>query len=75
MIEYGLKDEIRIKKNEVIMILYSFTPSDMSFQTILMPKVILANFLSYLKYALIQKLQTKVIDYSLLIGVLLERFH
>ena len=39
-IEYDLKDTIRINKNEFIMILYSFTPSDMNFQRIFMPKEI-----------------------------------
>ena len=57
------KTQIQIKKKEVTLILYSFTPSDMNFQAILMPKVILGKFLSqkiyslttsYLKYALIQ---------------------
>ena len=39
---------IRMKKTktQIIWILYSFTPSDMNFQTILMPKVILAKILS-----------------------------
>ena len=47
MIEYGLNDTIvtiRMKKKEVVLIPYSFTPTNMNFQTILMPKVILANF-------------------------------
>ena len=59
----GLNDTIRIKKNEVDLILYSFTPSDMNFQTIWMSQVFLAkkfvreklvpwNY-SYLRYALI----------------------
>ena len=43
-IEYGLNDAIRIKKNEALMILYSFTSVDMDFQTILMSKGILAEF-------------------------------
>ena len=30
MIEYGLNDAIRIKKKQVILIIYSFTPSDMN---------------------------------------------
>ena len=50
-----------MKKKQVTLILHSFTPSDMNFQAILMPKVILAKILSqkithlensYLKYAL-----------------------
>ena len=60
-------DTIRIKKNEFILILYSIKSSDMNFQTILMPKVILAKLLSqkntpfdhsYLKYALDKTLRT-----------------
>ena len=60
-IEYGLNDTKRITKNQVTLILYSSTPFDMIFQTILMPKVIFANFLSkknshldhyYLRYSL-----------------------
>ena len=51
-IEYGLNDMKRIKKKQVTLILYSFTPSDMNFQTILMPKVILAKFLSQKIYSL-----------------------
>ena len=34
----------------ILISLLSFTPSDMNFKTILMPKVILANFLSQKKY-------------------------
>ena len=45
-IEYGLNDKIRIKKKEVILILCSFTSSNMNFQMILMPKEILAKNLS-----------------------------
>ena len=44
MIEYGLNDTIRM-----ILVLYSFTPSepsDMIFQTMLMLKAILAKLLS-----------------------------
>ena len=41
---YGLNNTKRIKKKQVTLILYSVTPSDMNFQTILMPKVILAIF-------------------------------
>ena len=33
--EYGLNDAKRIKKKKVTLKLYSFTPSDMNFQTIL----------------------------------------
>ena len=36
-IESDLNDTMWIKKNEVILIHYSFTPSDMNLQTILMP--------------------------------------
>ena len=46
-LEYGLNDAKRIKKKQVTLILYSFTPSDMNFQTILMPKVILAKFVCF----------------------------
>ena len=46
MTKYGLYDVIRIKKKEFVLILQSFTPSDMNFKTILMPKVILAEILS-----------------------------
>ena len=42
-IESGLNNTMRIKRNEVMMRLYSFIPSDMNFKTILMPKVILAK--------------------------------
>ena len=43
-IKYGLNDTIRVKKKEDILIIDPFTPSNMNFQTILMPKVNLANF-------------------------------
>ena len=36
-VKYGPKDTKRIKKKRFTLILYSFTPSDMNFQTILMP--------------------------------------
>ena len=43
-IEYGLNHTIWIKKQSYsILMLYSFIPSDMDFQTILMPKVILTK--------------------------------
>ena len=42
-IKYGLNDLKRIKKKQVILILYPFTPSDNNFQTILLPKMILAE--------------------------------
>ena len=45
-IKYGLNDIKRIKKKQVALILYSFTPSELNFQAILMPKVILAKILS-----------------------------
>ena len=45
MIKYGLNDTIQIKR-EFLLILYSFTPSDMIFQTIMMGKTTLAKFLS-----------------------------
>ena len=60
-VKYGLDDRIWMKKKQITLIIYSFTPSDMNFQTILMPKGILAYFChkkythsdhSYLKYAL-----------------------
>ena len=41
--EYGLNDAIRIKKNTVLLISYSFTPCNMNFQTILIPKMILGK--------------------------------
>ena len=44
--EYGLNDMIRIKKEEVTSILYSFIQSDMNSQTILKSKGTLPNFLS-----------------------------
>ena len=69
-IEYGLNDTIRIQNNEVILILYSFTPSGMNFLMILMPKVVLAKKIvreklvpwnhSYLMYALISPRFTKL---------------
>ena len=40
------------KKKQVKLMLDSFTPSDINFQTILMPKVILAKFLSQKMYSL-----------------------
>ena len=46
MIKYGLNDTKRIKRKHFILILYSFTASHINFQTILMPKAILAKFLS-----------------------------
>ena len=60
-IRYGLNDTKMIKKKQLTLILYSFTPSDMNFVAILMHKVILAKNLSQkfthfensnLKYAL-----------------------
>ena len=42
-IKYGLNDTKRMKKKQVTLILYSFRPSDMNFQTCLLPKVILAK--------------------------------
>ena len=45
-INYGLNDTKRIKKKQVILILYSFAHSDMNFQTVLLPKVILAKQIS-----------------------------
>ena len=46
-IEYGLNDAKRIKKetSDIALILWSFTPSDMNFQTISMAKGIFAKFL------------------------------
>ena len=37
-------DTIRMKKKKIKMMIYSFTPSHMNFQAILMPKEILAKF-------------------------------
>ena len=44
-IEYGLNDMKRIEKKQGTLILYSFTVSDLNFQTIFMLKVILAKIL------------------------------
>ena len=38
-IKYGLNDTKRLKNKQVTLKLYSFTPSDMYFQTILSQKV------------------------------------
>ena len=51
-IEYGLNDAKWIKKKEFTLILYSFTPSDMNFQTFLLPKVILVEKFSQKIYSL-----------------------
>ena len=54
-IKFVLDYTKRIKKKEVTyiaLILYSFTTSDMNFQTILMPKVIFAKLLSQKIYLL-----------------------
>ena len=40
-IEYGLNVTKGIKSKHVTLLLYSFTPSDKNFQTIMMPKVIM----------------------------------
>ena len=45
-IEYGLNDTIWIKKKEDILIIDQFIPSNMNFQTIVMPKMNLAKILS-----------------------------
>ena len=45
-IKYGLNDTKGIKKKQITLIIYSFTPSDMNFQTIMMLEVVLAKFLS-----------------------------
>ena len=45
-IKYGLYDTIWVKKKEDILIIDPFMPSNMNFQTILMPKVNLAKILS-----------------------------
>ena len=45
-LEYGLDDAMRIKKKDFVLIENSFTPSDMNFQTIWMPKVILTKIWS-----------------------------
>ena len=56
-------DTKRIKKKQVTLILYLFTPSDMNFQTFLLPKMILAKKInkksthldhSYHKYTLLK---------------------
>ena len=51
MIKYGFNDTKRVKKKQAIWILYSFI-YDMNFQTILMPKVILAKNLLQKIYSL-----------------------
>ena len=51
-IKYGLNETKRIKKKQVALIIYLFTPFDINFQTILMPKGILAKFLSQKTYSL-----------------------
>ena len=68
-----LNDLIQVKLKEFILILYSFTPSDMNFHTILMLEVILAKFSSqkklvpWNKYALItRKLPYRLDIYELL---------
>ena len=66
MIRYGLNDTKRIKKKQGTFILYLlFTPSDMNFQTFLLPKVILAkkgfakNLLTW-TILILSKLSTKI---------------
>ena len=44
--KYGLYDVIGIKKKKIILILKSFTLSDMNFDTIYMSEAIMAKFLS-----------------------------
>ena len=44
--KYGLNDTKRIKKKHVTLILYSFTPSDMNFQTILLLSDFGKNFVT-----------------------------
>ena len=45
-IEYGLNETIRIKKKEVILILYSsLLSTEMNFQTIVIPKLVRQNIL------------------------------
>ena len=51
-IKYDLNDTKIIKKKQDTLILYSFTPSDMNFQTFLLPTVILAKLLSQKTFAL-----------------------
>ena len=41
-----------IKKKQVTLIIYSFAPSNMNFQTLLMPKGILAKILSQKIYSI-----------------------
>ena len=41
-----LSDTIRIKKERIYLMIYSLTPFDINFHTILMSKVILAKYLS-----------------------------
>ena len=42
-IEYGLNDAMRIKKKELILMIYSLTPSDINFHTTSMSNGILEN--------------------------------
>ena len=51
-IEYDLNDTKRIKKKQFALTLYSFAPSDMNFQTILMSKKSTHLNHSYLNYVL-----------------------
>ena len=53
-----------MKKKEVILMLYSFTPSDVNFQTILMPKVILAKHFYLNASSMVEKFKFVRIDLS-----------
>ena len=76
MIEYGLNDTIKIKRKKLYEYFTHLHPLILIFQTILMPKAILAKFLSqnagqlehsYLEYALVNqdiKELTKMLVYS-----------
>ena len=52
-LEYGLDDAMRIKKKDLVLLEYSFTPSDMSFQTIWIPKGILKKNFSRNSWSLV----------------------
>ena len=52
-LEYDLDDAMWIKKKDDVLIEYSFTPSDMNFQTIWMPKGILTKIWSRNSWSLV----------------------
>ena len=52
-LEYGLDDAMRIRKKDLVLIEYSFTSSDMNFQTIWMAKGILTKIWSRNSWSLV----------------------